>query len=101
MKLLASMACFLSFALLANTSLQAQVLHIPLSQQGSTRIKMPMHGDKQTQVIEQFGEPTRRHASVGQPPITRWDYPSFSVYFEHSTVVNSVQIHQPSASTAP
>ncbi len=50
MKLLASMACFLSFALLANTSLQAQVLHIPLSQQGSARIKMPMHGDKQTQV---------------------------------------------------
>ena len=36
-----------------------------------------------------------RHAPVGgghpqQPPITRWDYPTFSVYFEHEHVVDAV-----------
>ena len=29
-------------------------------------------------------------AAVGQPPITRWDYPGFSVYFEHDRVLHTV-----------
>lgn len=91
----------LCLGILSTTTVQADVLRIPISQQGSASIKMPTHGDKQTQVIQQFGEPSKRHASVGQPPISRWDYPSFSVYFEQSTVINSVQIHQSSASVAP
>ena len=91
----------LCLGILSTTTVQADVLRIPISQQGSASIKMPTHGNKQAQVIQQFGEPSKRHASVGQPPISRWDYPGFSVYFEQSTVVNSVQIHQPSASVAP
>lgn len=90
----------LCLGILSTTTVQADVLRIPISQQGSASIKMPTHGDKQAQVIQQFGEPSKRHASVGQPPISRWDYPGFSVYFEQSTVVNSVQIHQPSSSVA-
>lgn len=31
---------------------------------------------------------------IGPPPITRWDYTGFSVYFEYSTVINSVKNHQ-------
>jgi hypothetical protein len=37
-----------------------------------------------------FGEPSNRHATVGNPPITRWDYPQFSVYFEHDRVLHTV-----------
>jgi hypothetical protein len=37
-----------------------------------------------------FGEPRERHAAVGQPPITRWDYPAFSVYFEFDKVLHAV-----------
>ena len=33
-------------------------------------------------------------ASAQQPPITRWDYPSFSVYFEHDKVIHAVAKHQ-------
>ena len=33
--------------------------------------------------------------TVGQPPITRWDYREFSVYFEYDHVVKSVIHHQP------
>jgi hypothetical protein len=37
-----------------------------------------------------FGAPTNRHAAVGDPPITRWDYPGFAVYFEYQHVIHSV-----------
>ncbi len=37
-----------------------------------------------------YGEPTKRHAAVGNPPITRWDYPQFSVYFENDRVLHRV-----------
>ena len=39
-----------------------------------------------------FGEPTNRHATVGEPPITRWDYPQFSVYFENDRVLHTVLV---------
>lgn len=58
-------------------------------------VVLPKRGTLMPQVEAQFGAPTRKHAPVGgnlpqHPPITRWDYPTFSVYFEHSHVVNAV-----------
>jgi hypothetical protein len=41
-------------------------------------------------VEKQFGAPTTRHPTVGKPPITRWDYPNFSVFFEGDRVIDSV-----------
>jgi len=41
-------------------------------------------------VEKQFGPPTTRHPTVGKPPITRWDYPNFSVFFEGDRVIDSV-----------
>ena|SRR5690554_5498196 len=79
----------------------ADVLKIPISQQGATRIAMPKHGDSQQQVIRRFGEPVVRKAAVGQPPITRWDYSGFSVYFEYNTVINSVKNHQAKHPVSP
>lgn len=92
-------AILLGLSILTATSVQADVLRIPISEQGRLAIKMPAHGDQQVHVLQQFGEPRARHPSVGQPPITRWDYPSFTVYFEDATVVNSVQNHQPRDAT--
>jgi hypothetical protein len=42
------------------------------------------------QVSAQFGEPTSVKEAVGEPPITRWIYPGYTVYFEHQHVVNVV-----------
>lgn len=58
-------------------------------------VVLPKRGLLMGQVAASFGEPTFKHASVGgdapqHPPITRWDYPTFSVYFEHDHVVNAV-----------
>ena len=46
-------------------------------------------------VEAKFGAPSRRAPAVGggttaQPPITRWEYPGFVVYFENNHVVHTV-----------
>jgi hypothetical protein len=46
-------------------------------------------------VEAKYGAPSRRVPAVGgataaQPPITRWEYPGFVVYFEHNKVVHTV-----------
>lgn len=43
-----------------------------------------------TAVEQRFGAPNSRHAAVGQPPITRWDYARFSVFFENDRVIHAV-----------
>ncbi|HTX24962.1 MAG TPA: hypothetical protein VMD03_09920 [Steroidobacteraceae bacterium] len=53
-------------------------------------IPRPKRGMHMTQVERQFGAPTTKHAAVGRPPITRWDYPAFSVFFERDIVIHTV-----------
>jgi len=55
----------------------------------------PARGLSMAQVEARFGAPAERYAAVGQPPITRWVYPSFVVYFEHQTVVHAVLVKAP------
>jgi hypothetical protein len=50
----------------------------------------PARGLSMAQVERAFGEPSQRYAAVGEPPITRWVYPQFVVYFEHSHVIHAV-----------
>ena len=52
----------------------------------------PGRGSTMTTVQGRYGEPSSRHAAVGNPPITRWDYPQFSVYFEHDRVLHTVLV---------
>ncbi len=53
-------------------------------------VETPRRGASMRAVESRFGAPASRHAAVGQPPITRWDYPGFSVYFEYEHVVHAV-----------
>ena len=50
----------------------------------------PARGSSMDAVRALYGEPTSIHGPVGQPPITRWDYPALAVYFEYQHVINSV-----------
>lgn len=64
-------------------------------------IKLPTKGSEMRAVAKEFGEPKVKYPAVGggqprQPPITRWDYEGFSVFFEHSHVVDAVIPDQPS-----
>jgi hypothetical protein len=54
----------------------------------------PKSGTRMASVEATYGAPTARHGAVGEPPITRWDYPGFSVYFEHEVVIHSVARRQ-------
>jgi hypothetical protein len=53
-------------------------------------VARPGRGITMHDVEAKFGTPERRYPAVGKPPITRWDYPSFSVFFEYNRVVHSV-----------
>lgn len=50
----------------------------------------PARGSSMRTVENQFGAPTQRRSAVGDPPITRWEYPGFIVFFEHQYVIHAV-----------
>jgi len=53
-------------------------------------VDRPKRGSTMGEVEKHFGAPVEKHATVGQPPITRWDYTGFSVFFEHDRVIHAV-----------
>ena len=53
-------------------------------------VSRPARGMHMSAVEQQFGAPVTRHETVGQPPITRWDYNGFSVFFERDIVIHAV-----------
>jgi hypothetical protein len=50
----------------------------------------PTTGQSMDQVKSRYGKPSNILPAVGDPPITRWVYADFTVYFEHKHVINSV-----------
>lgn len=70
----------------------------PVVVQGGDR---PQRGMSQAQVEARFGAPEGREAPVGEPPISRWIYPEYTVYFEHQYVLHAVDhAQQPAQGTA-
>ncbi|MDM8347837.1 phosphodiesterase [Pseudomonas sp. sp1636] len=76
----------------------AETRQIPLGQQGTGSAQLPQRGASQRSVLERFGLADEEHRAVGSPPISRWDYREFSVYFEYDHVINSVRHHRPRTS---
>jgi hypothetical protein len=66
---------------------------------GSENLR-PARGMSMGAVRSVFGAPSTEYGAVGPyrdcsedrfcPPITRWDYPGFVVYFEHEFVIHTV-----------
>ena len=50
----------------------------------------PSRGMTMGQVTSRFGDPVTKVPAVGKPPISRWEYPGFVVYFEGEHVIHSV-----------
>jgi len=76
-------------ALLATGPAWAETLSVPADQPAAS-VERPKRGSTMAAVQSRFGEPATRHAAVGQPPITRWDYPQFAVFFENDRVLHAV-----------
>ena len=64
--------------------------------QSAPGIQTPRSGVSMSAVRQQHGNPLTEHPTVSvnggpqQPPITRWDYSGYSVFFEHDRVIHSV-----------
>jgi hypothetical protein len=55
-------------------------------------VQRPTRGISMSEVEAQFGAPREKHAAVGQPPIARWDYDGFVVFFENDRVIHAVAL---------
>lgn len=56
----------------------------------SAGVARPRHGSTMAEVTAQFGEPASKKDAVGDPPITRWVYAGYTVYFEYDRVIDVV-----------
>src|ERR1700682_405226 len=53
-------------------------------------VATPARGMTMDQVATKFGTPVTKVPAVGKPPISRWEYPGFVVFFESDHVIHSV-----------
>jgi hypothetical protein len=53
-------------------------------------LETPRRGMRMADVEARFGAPESRNPAVGDPPISRWQYAGFTVYFEGDIVLHSV-----------
>lgn len=56
----------------------------------SAPIETPARGSTMDRVKAKFGQPSQEVPAVGQPPISRWEYPGYIVYFEYDKVLHTV-----------
>ncbi len=50
----------------------------------------PARGMTQARVEARYGAPQRADDAVGDPPISKWHYEKFVVYFEYDRVIHAV-----------
>ena len=77
------------------TQTRGTVLDMPAGEntvQGAAtpRPSTPPRGMTKARVRQQYGEPQSKSRPVGNPPITRWDYPGYRLYFEYDHVLHAV-----------
>ena len=84
-----SLVLVIGLALLGGTPVLADVLLME-GIQSAPAVNTPYNGITMAQVRQQYGNPVSEHPAVGDPPITRWDYAGYSVFFENDLVLHSV-----------
>ena len=64
----------------------------------ASNLERPASGMTAEAVEARFGAPDVKMAPVGDPPITRWEYKGFVVFFEYDRVIHAVVKRKPSSS---
>lgn len=67
----------------------ADVLVIDEVRQSET-MQLPKNGFTKADIESKFGTPVKKLPPVGDPPITRWEYDTYNVFFEYDLVLFSV-----------
>jgi len=93
----------LLLGLVCTVGLRAEVITIPVGEQAPEKrnLPRPTRGMSTDAVLERFGLPESRSATVGDPPISMWRYADYTVYFETETVIHSVLTHTPKVDITP
>ncbi|MEN8178369.1 MAG: hypothetical protein ABFS39_07060 [Pseudomonadota bacterium] len=90
-------AFILSGLLMASSTTFSDVLLIDTIHEAPVNsgegISRPTRGMSMDRVKRDYGDPTATHPRIGDPPITRWDYSDYSVFFEYRHVLTAV-VHQ-------
>jgi len=101
MNLLAKILLLALPLLFGSLTAHADRLSLPAAPvQGTPPAHLPQRGMSMATVIKEYGAPKLRHPPVGgdapkRPPITRWDYPGFSAFFERNIVIDAVVPEHP------
>lgn len=83
--------CLLT-AIFATTAARADTLLIDGVERSAQSASLrPTRGMTMAAVEARHGAPSTRTPAVGEPPIARWEYPGFTVYFEFDRVIHSVE----------
>lgn len=93
MKSRRALVSLLTLLLMSSGPALADVLLVD-SIQSAPQIQTPRNGLTMSQVRQQYGSPEAEVPAIGDPPISRWEYDGFSVFFENDLALHSV-VHQP------
>lgn len=88
-RMLLTRAGLVSLLALACFNAQSDVLLIEQVRQGG-RMDLPPNGMSMNEVEAAYGAPQQKQAAVGEPPISRWIYDRWSVYFEYDMSLYTV-----------
>jgi len=79
-------------ATLLSAGVLAEEVNMPAGEQGMANqdVPRPHNGQSMDQVSAKYGEPDQKIPAVGNPPISRWVYGKYTVYFENDRVIHSV-----------
>ena len=61
-----------------------------LDQSEISASQRPARGMTMANVEANWGQPLSKRNAVGDPPITRWEYTNFVLYFEYQHVIHAV-----------
>ena len=86
-------AALIAGALLAGPAAADTLVMDKVSSDRSAQADRPARGMRMARVENAFGTPVERIAAVGEPPITRWVYANYVVFFEHDRVLHTVTKH--------
>ncbi len=93
--------CLLPALLLVSVTSYADVLRMEetnrtvVVEKPISIVKTPSRGMSMETVRSKFGEPKSITPAVGDPPITRWDFEKFHVFFEYNLVLHAVIPNRP------
>ncbi|HJT97789.1 MAG TPA: hypothetical protein VJ696_05685 [Rhodanobacteraceae bacterium] len=104
LKFVLGSAPLLATILLAATAAHADTFDVRKDAAHSLRSDVPTRGMTMAQVEQRFGAPVEKLPTAGgdaprHPPINRWRYDGYTVYFERSRVIHSVVDAAPPSGT--